>query len=126
MKTLKESFKLKGLPYTLLKRNDLVALYGIGGEYTDKILHYEVDIIYTRKDKYGEREHIANNDTFGRDRSRCFIDRVKAYRYFDELTRELMIERNLSQGVPKSIAGVQENNEVMPEYYLEEINELCN
>ena len=53
MKTLKESFRLNGLQYTLLKRNEVVALYGIGGTYTDKILHYEVDIIYTRKDKYG-------------------------------------------------------------------------
>ena len=42
MKKLKESFKLNGLPYTLLKRNEVVALYGIGGTYTDKILHYEV------------------------------------------------------------------------------------
>jgi hypothetical protein len=37
-----------------LKRNDKVALYGIGGEFTDSILHWEVDIIYIRKDKYGE------------------------------------------------------------------------
>lgn len=50
MKKLKESFRLNGLPYTLLKRNDVVALYGIGGTNTDEILHYEVDIIYIRKD----------------------------------------------------------------------------
>jgi hypothetical protein len=55
-----------------LKRNDKVALYGIGGEYADEILHCEVDIIYIRKDQYGEREHIAKNDDFGRDHSRCF------------------------------------------------------
>jgi hypothetical protein len=101
MKTLKTKFRLNGLPYTLLKRNDHVALYGIGGEHTDKILHYEVDIIYTRKDKYGTREHIANNDTFGRDRSRCYIDTAKAYRYFDKISAILMTERNLSQGDSK-------------------------
>jgi hypothetical protein len=28
-----------------LKRNKVVALFGIGGEHTDDILHYEVDII---------------------------------------------------------------------------------
>jgi hypothetical protein len=37
MKKLKDSFRLNGLPYTLLKRNDVVALYGIGGTNTDQI-----------------------------------------------------------------------------------------
>jgi hypothetical protein len=116
MKTLKTHFRMNGLPYTLLKRNEVVALYGIGGTYTDKILHWEVDIIYIRKDKYGEREHIAKDDDFGRDRSRCFAREGLALKYYDELTTELMNERILSQGVVKTIAGVQENVEVMPEY----------
>ena len=118
MKIQKTKFRLNGLPYTLLKRNDKVALYGIGGTYTDKILHWEVDIIYIRKDKYGEREHIATNDTFGRDRSRCFNNKEKALNYYDELTTELEKERNLSQGVPKVIAGVGENIEVIVEYQM--------
>jgi hypothetical protein len=46
MKILKTEFRMNGLPYTLLKRNDVVALYGLGGTYTDEILHWEVDIIY--------------------------------------------------------------------------------
>jgi hypothetical protein len=83
---------MNGLPYTLINRNDKVALYGIGGEFTDKILHWEVDIIYIRKDKYGEREHIAKNDDFGRDRSRCFMNEKLALEYYDKLTS------NLSQG----------------------------
>ena len=33
MKTLKTQFRLNGLPYTLLKRNEVVALYGIGGTW---------------------------------------------------------------------------------------------
>ena len=111
MKTLKTHFRLNGLPYTLLKRNEVVALYGIGGTYTDKILHWEVDIIYIRKDKYGVREHIAKNDDFGRDRSRCFNNKDQALSYFDELTNAI----NLSQGVPKVIAGVGENIEVIPD-----------
>ena len=90
MNTLKTSFRLNGLPYTLLKRNDVVALYGIGGTNTDEIIHWEVDIIYIRKDKYGEREHIATNENFGIDRSRCFNSEVKALEYFDLLTSELM------------------------------------
>jgi hypothetical protein len=118
MKQLKEYFMLNGLPYTLLKRNDVVALYGIGGTFTDKILHYEVDIIYVRKDQYGEREHIANNENFGVDRSRCFNNKIKALEYFDKLTAELLTERKLPQGVPKLTTGVEENVEVIPEYQL--------
>jgi len=114
MKQLEESFKLNGLQYTLLKRNDVVALYGISGEYTDKILHYEVDVIYTRNDKYGEREAIADNENFGRDRSRCFKNEKLELEYYDKLTEELMIERNQSQGVPKVITGVQENVVAIP------------
>ncbi len=118
MKILKTQFRLNGLPYTLLKRNEVVALYGIGGTYTDEILHFEVDVIYVRKDKFGEREAIADNDTFGRDRSRCFKNKDLAYQYFDKLTAELLKERNLSQGVSKSVAGVEENVGAMSEYCL--------
>ena len=114
MKQLKESFRLNGLPYTQLKRNDVVALYGIGGEYTDEIRHWEVDIIYIRKDQYGEREHIANNENFGIDRSRCFNDELRALEYYDKLTGELLAERNLPQGVPKLTTGVEENTGVIP------------
>jgi hypothetical protein len=74
MNTLETQFRMNGLPYTLIKRNDKVALYGIGGTYANENLHWEVEIIYIRKDKYGEREHIAKNDDFGRDRSRCFMN----------------------------------------------------
>jgi hypothetical protein len=116
MKTLKAQFRLNGLPYTLLKRNEVAALYGIGGTYTDEILHYEVDIIYTRKDKYGEREAVPKNDDFGRDRSRCFNSKDQADKYFDELTTELRTERILSQGAVNTIAGVEDNIEIMPEY----------
>jgi hypothetical protein len=118
MKILRESFRLNGLLYTLLKRNDVVAVYGIGGTYTDEILHYEVDIIYIRKDKYGEREAIADNENFGKDRSRCFINKDLANKYFDKLTTDLMKEKNLSQRVSKVITGVGDNAEVVPQYQL--------
>ncbi|HUX95830.1 MAG TPA: hypothetical protein VMV47_08870 [Bacteroidales bacterium] len=91
MKTLKTQFRLNSLPYTLIKRNEVVALYGIGDTYTDEMLHYEVDIIYIRKDKYGEREAIPSNGQFGRDRSRCFANEQLALKYFDELTTELKL-----------------------------------
>jgi hypothetical protein len=109
---LKERFRLNGLQYTLLKRNDVVAIYGISGSYTDKILHYEVDIIYKRKDKYGEREAIPSNGQFGRDRSRCFANEKLALEWYDKLTAELY------QGVPKIVSGIEQNVEVIPEYQL--------
>jgi hypothetical protein len=118
MKTLGTHFRMNELPYTLLKRNEVDALYGIGGTCTDEILHYEVDIIYIRKDKYGEREHIAKNDDFGRDRSRCFMSKDRAEKYFKKLTTDLLNERILSQGVSKVITGVGGNVEVIPEYQM--------
>jgi len=116
MKELKQSFRLNGLQYTLIKRNDYVALYGMQGEYTDKFIAYEVDVIYIRKDQYGEREHIAKNSEFGRDRSRCYNNMDRALNYYDELSATLRKERNLSQGVVKVVAGVEQKAEVIPEY----------
>ena len=40
MRILKTQFRMNKLPYTLLKRYEVVALYGIGGTYTDEIIHY--------------------------------------------------------------------------------------
>jgi endonuclease III-like uncharacterized protein len=119
---LKEKFRLNGLPYTLLKRNEVVALYGIGGEYNDEILHWEVDKIYIRKDKYGIREALPTNEKFGRDLRRCFMNEEKALNYFDTLTTIL----NQGKGVAKVVTGVQENAEVIPEYSLVEICDPCN
>jgi hypothetical protein len=113
MKTLKTQFRMNGLPYTLIKRNDKVALYGIGGDYTDKIRHWEVDKIYIRKDKYGKREHIADNEQFGRDRSRCFMSEKLALEYYESLTAKLY------QGVPKVVSGVDQNIKVIVEYQPE-------
>lgn len=112
MKTLKTQFMLNGLPYTLLKRNEVVALCGIGGTYTDKILHWEVDTIYIRNDKYGVREAIPSNGQFGRDRSRCFANEKLALEWYDKLTSELY------QGVVKGVSGVAENAEVVSEYQM--------
>jgi hypothetical protein len=82
----------------LIKRDEYVTLYGIGGEYTDKVISYEVDIIYIRNDQYGKRESIATNGVFGRDRSRCFNNEQKALEYYDDLTVDLRRERKLYQG----------------------------
>jgi hypothetical protein len=109
MNTLKTKFRMNGLPYTLLKRNDKVALFGIGGDCSPEIRQWEVDKIYIRKDKYVEREGIATNEQVGRDLIRCFMNEEKALKYFDELTTRL----NLLQGVQKTLSGVQENAEIM-------------
>jgi hypothetical protein len=115
MKTLKTQFRMNGLPYTLIKRNDKVALYGFGGEFTDKILHWEVSKIYIRKDKYGIRESLPTNEKFGRDLSRCFMDKEKAFRYFNTLTDLL----NRGKGVAKVVTGVDQNTEVIHSYQPE-------
>jgi hypothetical protein len=114
MKTLKTKFRMNGLPYTLLKRNEAVAMYGIGGTNTDEIHHWEVSKIYIRKDKYGIRESLPTNEKFGRDLSRCFMDKQLALRYYDELTFIL----NRGKGVVKVVTGVQDNVEEIPEYQL--------
>jgi hypothetical protein len=73
MKTLKTHFRMNGLPYTLLKRNEVVELYGIGGTYTDKILHCKKcsDLLWAEdakevdqiNDHYSENEKYKNLDT---------------------------------------------------------------
>ena len=105
MKLLKERFKLNGLQYTLLKRNELVAICGIGGTYTNEPRHFEVSKIYIRNDQYGIRESLPSNEQFGRDLSRSFNDYESALRYFDELTK-------LYQVVSKVVSGVEENIKV--------------
>ena len=89
-----------------------MALYGIGGTYTGKVVHYEVCKIYIRKDKYGFRESIPSNERFGRDSNRSFNDIESASEYFDELTTRL----KLCQGVPKVVSGVEENEKVVSEF----------
>jgi hypothetical protein len=95
-------FSSKGLKYTLLERNEKVALYSVGGTYSDRVTHFEVCKIYIRKDKYSERESLPANEQFGRDLSRCFNDYESALIYFDALTK-------LYQGVLKVVSGVEED-----------------
>jgi len=62
---LKKNFRKNDLPYTLIKRTEKTAMYGVGGAYADKILGYEVFRITISKDKYGVREHFPSNEEFG-------------------------------------------------------------
>ena len=113
MKSLEERFRRSGLSYTLLTRNNFVALYGIGGIYTDKILHYEVCKIYIWNEKYGFRESIPSNQRFGRDPSRSFNDIESANKYFEELTTRL----KLSHRRPEFESELQRKAEIIPEVF---------
>jgi endonuclease III-like uncharacterized protein len=114
MNKLKEKFRKNELSYTLLKRNEVVAMFGVGGTYADEIFLYEVCRIYIRNDKYGIRESLPSKEQFSRDLSRSFVDKESALRYFDELTDKL----KMAQGGHKAVSGVQRSAEVMREYHL--------
>jgi hypothetical protein len=95
MERLKEVFRKNDLPYQLVLRNDVAAIYGVGGTYTDKILHYEVIEIHIRKAgsfrgvDFPEGEVLPSNEQFGRDKSRAIVKYDDALEYFNELTRWL-------------------------------------
>lgn len=95
MRTLPESFRKNELPYTLLKRNDVVALYGVGGTYTGKILHYEVCEIHHQRGRvfrgvvWEAGESLPSDEQFGRDGSRAIKNHDEALTYFDKLTKKL-------------------------------------
>ena len=103
MKTLRQSFVKNELPYTLIIRNDKVAMYGIGGTYTDKILHYEVcRICFNHGGAFGDAiiepsETIPSNEKFGTEGSLAIIDYNEALEYFDELTVELNTPKENTQ-----------------------------
>jgi hypothetical protein len=83
MERLKGSLKRHDLRYKLLKRNYCLAIFGISGTFTDKILHYEVVIIRVRNDQYGHREVIPSDEEFGKTKpDRHFQKLVEAEAYF--------------------------------------------
>ena len=91
MKMIKETLRRHGLSYTLIQRNIFVALFGVSGTFTDKILHYEVVFIRIRNDKYGHREVIPSDEEFGRTKpDRHFQNIDDALLYFAEWTARLM------------------------------------
>lgn len=89
MNKIKNQVRKNSLLYQLIMRNELVALYGVGGTFTDKILHYEVCRIHMRNDKYGFREALPSNEQFGREGSLAILNLDEALRYFEELTSSL-------------------------------------
>ena len=91
MNILKNEFIINGLQYTLIKRNDKVALFNVNGN------HFEVSRIYIIKEHkfkgkiFYESEQITPNSKFGFDKSICLKKEnwLWAYKYFDWLTEYL-------------------------------------
>lgn len=110
---LKKTFRRQGQLFTQLKRNDVVALYSVGGHYSDRTSYYDVCKISIRKpDKRCNefREALPTDSQWGNDKSRHFNNLNAALKHFDELTERL----KLSQLVSKSVKGVEEYIKVIP------------
>ena len=112
-----------GLLYTLIQRNDFVALYSVGGTNSDKTTHYEVIKIYLRKpnryEKYEDKdtliECLPSNENFGKDLSRPFNDLESAKQYYEDLS----LKYNKLHGTHRLVTGVKKNVKVIQEYQLE-------
>lgn len=114
-KGLSHKFRKNGLPYLLIQRNELAALYGVGGTFTDQILHYEVCRIHIRNDQYGVREALSSNEQFGRDGSLAIISLDEAIRYFEELTLSLESSIEASNNDKSGIEETEVDSEVNSE-----------
>jgi hypothetical protein len=95
MKILKTHFRKNDLYYTLINRNDKVALYETKQEEDSDLCHYEVARIYVRPAHtavgvdFEETEVLTSNDDFGYDGSGAFIKRDNAMEYFLKLSDKL-------------------------------------
>ena len=99
MKKIQKHFRKNRLDYTLLKRNDKVALFLLGpAEYPDG---FEVCRIYRMKShksfgvEFEETEKISTNDQFGRDGSGSFRDINNALKHYDKLTAKIVRQDNV-------------------------------
>jgi hypothetical protein len=92
MKTLKTHFRKNDLYYTLINRNDKVALYETRQEEDSDLCHYEVARIYIRPAHtavgvdFEEAEVLTSNDDFSNDGRSAFIKRDNAMEHFLKLS----------------------------------------
>lgn len=95
MKILKTKFKKNDLFYTLVCRNDKVAMYETRQDEDQVRCHYEVARIYIKPAHtalgvdFEEAEVLTSNEKFHNDGSGAFIDKDKAINHFKELTDKL-------------------------------------
>jgi len=94
MKILKTKFRKNGLDYTLLDRNDKVALFQLG--HLPDPDGYEVSRIYIMRPHkafgvdFEESEIITSNDQFISDGSGAFRSLDLALKHFDKLSNKLV------------------------------------
>ena len=95
MEILKTSFRKNDLYYTLICRNDKVALYETRQEEDMIRCHYEVARIYIRPAHaafdvdFEEAEVLTNNDDFFYDGRSAFIKKDNAMKHFLKLSEKL-------------------------------------
>ena len=96
MKILKTKFRKNDLFYTLICRNDKVALYKTRQEEDMTRCHYEVARIYVKPEhtaigvKFEETEVLTSNEKFFHDGSGAFIKKDNAMKHFNELSANLV------------------------------------
>jgi hypothetical protein len=101
MKALKEHFSKNGLDYTLIKRNNKVALFRLGPEFC--LDGYEVSRIYVMRPHkafgvaFEESEVISSNSQFMLDGSGSFRELGNALRHFDKLTASLIRQQYIDE-----------------------------
>jgi hypothetical protein len=107
MAPIKAIFKYNKLLYTLLKRNEYVALYGIGGTADKEAERFEVFKIIIDSDDSYINESLPSNDLtkIRENYLKCFNDYESALNYFNDLTTWL----KLYQGVLKVVSEVKED-----------------
>jgi hypothetical protein len=95
MKILKTHFRKNDLYYTLIYRNDKVALYETRQDEDSELCHFEVVRIYIRPAHsavgvdFEEAEVLTSNDDFAYDDSGAFIQRDNAMKHFLKLSATL-------------------------------------
>jgi hypothetical protein len=95
MKILKTHFRKNDLFYTLICRNDKVAMYQTRQEQDSDRCNYDVTRIYIRPAHtafdvdFEEAEVLTSNDQFFYDGSGSFMKKDNAMKHFLKLSKEL-------------------------------------
>ena len=96
MKILKTQFRKNDLYYTLVCRNNKVALFETRQEANSDLCHYEVARIYIKPAHtavgvdFEEAEVITSNDQFFRDGSGAFRSLENALKHYDKLLKKFV------------------------------------
>jgi len=114
---LKTAFRKNGLSYTLVQRNNTVAMFGVSGTFTNQILHFEVCKIklVPAGEMFGKsfpaHETIPGNEMFGKEGSAAIVQRNEADKYFEELTNRINSQKQAFKGY-KSRKTIESNTNI--------------